>query len=71
MEVIEKFIKGKFGKEELCEDAIVVSENFIAVIDGVTSQENYCKGKALGKIISDILKILYQRYQKKIVVKKQ
>lgn len=33
MEVIEKFIKGKFGKEELCEDAIVVSENFIAVID--------------------------------------
>ena len=33
MEVIEKFIKGKFGKEELCEDAIVVSEKYIAVID--------------------------------------
>ena len=33
MEAIEKFIKGKYGKEELCEDAIVVSENFIAVID--------------------------------------
>lgn len=56
MEVIEEFIKGKYEKQELCEDAIVVSENFIAVIDGVTSQENYCSGKALGKIISDILK---------------
>lgn len=39
MEVIEEFIKGKYEKQELCEDAIVVSENFIAVIDGVTSQE--------------------------------
>lgn len=56
MEVIEEFIKGKYERQELCEDAIVVSENFIAVIDGVTSQENPCQGKALGKIISDILK---------------
>lgn len=56
MEVIEEFIKGKYKKQELCEDAIVVSENFIAVIDGVTSQENSIKGKALGKIISNILK---------------
>ena len=56
MEVIEEFIKGKYKKQELCEDAIVVSENFIAVIDGVTSKENSIKGKALGKIISNILK---------------
>ena len=55
MEVIEEFIKGKYEKQELCEDAIIVSKNFIAVIDGVTSQENPCQGKALGKIISDIL----------------
>lgn len=34
MKIVEKFVKGKFNKEELCEDGICVTENFIALIDG-------------------------------------
>ena len=41
MKVIEKFIKGKYDKEELCEDAIVVTEDFVVVIDGVTTQSDF------------------------------
>ena len=56
MKVIEQFLKGKYGKDELCEDAICVSENFIAVIDGVSSQSEFIyQNKKLGKIIADIL----------------
>lgn len=56
MKVIEKFIEGKFGKAELCEDGICVTENFIAVIDGVSSQSEFqYQNKKLGKIICEIL----------------
>lgn len=56
MKVIEEFLKGKFNKDELCEDGICVTENFIAVIDGVSSQSEFrYNNKKLGKIICDIL----------------
>ncbi len=56
MKVIEKFVKGKFNKEELCEDGICITSDFIAVIDGVSSQSQFkYKNKKLGKIICDIL----------------
>lgn len=56
MKVIEEFLKGKFNKEELCEDGICVTENFIALIDGVSSQSEFrYNNKKLGKIICDIL----------------
>lgn len=56
MRVIEKFLRGKFNKEELCEDGICVTEDFIAVIDGVTSQSPFkYENKKLGKIICDVL----------------
>lgn len=56
MKVIEKFIKGKFNKEELCEDGISITDNFIVVIDGVSSQSQFkYNDKKLGKIICDIL----------------
>lgn len=38
MEIIEKFISGKKNDPLLCEDGLFISENFIAVIDGVTSK---------------------------------
>lgn len=56
MRVIEKFLRGKFNKEVLCEDGICVTEDFIAVIDGVTSQSPFkYENKKLGKIICDVL----------------
>ena len=56
MKVIEQFLKGKFNKEELCEDGICVTDDFVVVIDGDTchSQITY-DNKKLGKIICDIL----------------
>ena len=38
MKVIEQFLAGKVGIEEKCEDGIVVTENFVAVIDGATDK---------------------------------
>lgn len=56
MKVIEQFLKGKFNKEELCEDGICVTDDFVAVIDGVTSYSQFTyHNKKLGKIICDIL----------------
>ena len=36
MNVIESLVKGKYDDENICEDAISITDNFIAVIDGVT-----------------------------------
>lgn len=56
MEVIEKYILGKYGNMDLCEDAIVVTDDFIAVIDGVSSKINLGKNKkSTGKIASEII----------------
>ena len=56
MKIIEQFIKGKLNNPDLCEDAICVTDDFIAVIDGVSSQSDFrFENKKLGKIISDIL----------------
>ncbi len=56
MKVIEKFLKGKYNEEELCEDGICITEDYIAIIDGVTSHSQFkYNNKKLGKIICDIL----------------
>ena len=56
MEIVEKYIQGKYDNPKLCEDGICESENYIAVIDGVSSQSDFkYEGKKLGKIICDIL----------------
>lgn len=38
MKVIEQFIKGKRENEALCEDGLFVNDDYICVIDGVTSK---------------------------------
>lgn len=56
MKVLEKSMIGK-NKPENCEDALVISSNFIAVIDGVTSKSPFrWQGKTTGKIASEIIK---------------
>ena len=40
MKIIEQFIEGKRSQKE-CEDGIVVTPDFIAVIDGSTSKSQY------------------------------
>lgn len=54
VEIIEKFVDGKKSDPVLCEDLIFVSENFIAVVDGVTSknQKSY-NGLAGGRAAAE------------------
>ncbi|MGN0527265.1 MAG: hypothetical protein ACI4IF_07495 [Acutalibacteraceae bacterium] len=50
MKILEQFIKGKKQDQNLCEDGLYISDDFIAVIDGVTakSQKTFF-GKAGGR----------------------
>ena len=38
MQIIERFIEGKSKNELLCEDALLITYDFIAVVDGVTGK---------------------------------
>ncbi|MBL8530852.1 MAG: hypothetical protein JNK94_03885, partial [Hyphomonadaceae bacterium] len=38
MQVIESFLQGKSGRLADCEDQLVISDNFVAVIDGATTK---------------------------------
>lgn len=55
--IIEQFCTSKNDMPEKCEDIIVVSENFIAVIDGATSKTNNTfEGKTGGRIAAEQIK---------------
>lgn len=54
--ILEQFILSKVGDMDSCEDRIHISENFIAVFDGVTSKaENIPAGLKPGGIIAQEL----------------
>ena len=40
MRIIEKFIEGKKADQALCEDKLLITEDFIAVVDGVTAKSS-------------------------------
>ena len=53
-EVIEKQI---IGKNEKCEDLIVITENYVVVADGVTSKEKeLINGKTSGEVAGELIK---------------
>lgn len=55
MKIIEQFIDGKVNIDT-CEDNLIITNNFIAVIDGVSSKSDYRKdGKTTGKLASEII----------------
>jgi len=54
MNVIESFLKGKISQEQ-CEDGLYIGENFISVVDGVTSQSEFYGGAKGGKIVKDLI----------------
>lgn len=61
MVIREKFIMGKHPNPQLCEDALFTSEDFIAVLDGVTSKgdrrfSNMSGGKVAAEAAIDVLK---------------
>lgn len=68
IKVLETFIKGKVS-DELCEDTFYMSENFIAVIDGVTSKSDFTyKGKTTGKLASEIIKDVLEKANKEVCI---
>lgn len=49
MKILEHYICGKNGKNDICEDALILSNHIIAVIDGVTSKGTHLwKGSTSG-----------------------
>ncbi len=54
--VVEHFIKGKKPQAERCEDALVITEHFVAIIDGATSKSARLEGVATpGRLLSQAL----------------
>lgn len=54
MNIIEQFIKGKKGNPAFCEDMLLVTEDFIAVLDGVTSKtDRLFSGKTGGRAAAE------------------
>lgn len=54
--IIEKFLKGKAKNPLLCEDAFVINDSFIAVIDGSTNKSEFkIKDKSPGKFIAEVI----------------
>lgn len=54
--IIEQFCASRSSVSEECEDILVTSENFIAVIDGATSKTNKTyEGKTGGKIAAELI----------------
>lgn len=52
----ERFIQGKTGNPEVCEDAIVECEHFYAVIDGVTAKSDFMyEGKTGGRLAAELI----------------
>ncbi len=48
MEIIEKFIIGKKEPEALCEDMLFINDDFVVVVDGVSSKSNRLFGGKTG-----------------------
>lgn len=54
MKITESFIKGKSKDQALCEDRLVITDHFIAVIDGVTAKSSRTwNGKTGGVAAAD------------------
>lgn len=57
MKIKECFIKGKSPNPDLCEDELIISDNFVVVLDGVTSKsEHLWNGVASGKMAVEVIK---------------
>jgi glycerophosphoryl diester phosphodiesterase len=57
MHIIEQFIESKTGKAELCEDGILATDHFIAVIDGVTNKSSFSfQSKTPGRLAMELIR---------------
>lgn len=55
--ILERYVQGKYGDPEQCEDGIFVNDRYVAVIDGVTTKSaRRYQGKRSGRIAMEIVK---------------
>ncbi|QTN00507.1 hypothetical protein ERJ70_15080 [Sediminibacillus dalangtanensis] len=67
--LIESFLQGKRPAPELCEDMLVINEDFVAVIDGATNVSGRkINGKSPGKLAAEIVKQTVERMDKKVTL---
>lgn len=57
MKIIEQSIIGK-RSQELCEDAIVVTDDYVAVIDGSTSKTGGASGLLAAQLVSEVIRTM-------------
>lgn len=57
MHIIEQSIIGK-RSQELCEDAVVVTDHFVAVIDGSTSKTGGNGGVLAARLVSEVIRTM-------------
>lgn len=56
MQIIETYIEGKLGDPALCEDALVVTDQLVAVVDGATDRSSpLVAGQTTGKLGADLV----------------
>lgn len=55
MEIIERYLQGKSPDDNSCEDKLVVTESFVAVIDGATYKGNAMLPELPGKLVSILI----------------
>lgn len=61
MEILETFCKGK-SIQSPCEDAYVITDSYVAVIDGVTSKSDFIlNGKTTGKLAADTISSIIEK----------
>lgn len=66
MEIIEKFMEAK-NKDKGCDDGLFINDNFIVVIDGVTSKGKLLwDGKKSGEFAKDIICKEFENMNKEI-----
>ena len=61
--IIESLVVGKYIDESICEDRIVITDNFACVIDGATSKsamtlDGKTQGVIAGELIEKVLKVI-------------
>lgn len=56
MKILETYTMGKFNDPARCEDSIVITDDFIAVIDGVTTKSGRLyEGRKSGRVAAELL----------------
>ncbi len=70
MRIIESFTEGKAGDESRNEDRIVVTDDFVAVLDGVTSKSDaMIKGKTGGRFAVELAEGEIRRFPAEITAR--